>query len=214
MVNWCKFNRLYVNWTKTFAMFVTNKHDVLPNKITVGNNLIDVVEEFKLLGVTVDNKLNFKKHIDNVVKLINKRLYAISKIFYLSFDVKLLFFKSFILPFFDYCNTLIIYYNSAAIKKLCKCYYFCLLKLFKIDLNDHDCFQINNLLSKYKLFSFQHRIVFRLTVFLFKIKYSQTRPNILNSWIQHTFLDNQNYNLRSNNTIIFLADRTCLKYGD
>lgn len=30
---WCENNRLDINWTKTFAMFITNKHVILPSVI-------------------------------------------------------------------------------------------------------------------------------------------------------------------------------------
>ena len=40
-------------------MFITNKKVKLPNEIEVGNKMVQVVKSFKLLGVTIDNKLNF-----------------------------------------------------------------------------------------------------------------------------------------------------------
>jgi hypothetical protein len=37
LFDWCKFNRLDINWSKTFFMFVTNKHikKQIPNNINV-----------------------------------------------------------------------------------------------------------------------------------------------------------------------------------
>lgn len=31
LIDWCKFNKLDLNWSKTFFMFITNKRDRIPN---------------------------------------------------------------------------------------------------------------------------------------------------------------------------------------
>ena len=56
---WCKHNRLYINWSKTFVMYITNKRVELPKSVDIINQSIEVVDSFVLLGVTLDNKLNF-----------------------------------------------------------------------------------------------------------------------------------------------------------
>jgi len=56
--------------------------------------------------------LNFRKHISNIIKKVNPKLYLYKKLFYLPLSVKIQFFKSFNLPYFDYCSTLIIYYPT------------------------------------------------------------------------------------------------------
>ena len=47
-------------------MFVTHKRIKLPAEIKFGDIIIQVVQEIKMLGVTIENKLNFAKHIANV----------------------------------------------------------------------------------------------------------------------------------------------------
>jgi hypothetical protein len=78
LLDWCQFNKLDINWSKTFFMFVTNKRVKLPKEITVGTKLVNdkkedikvsVVNSFKLLGVTIDNKLNFTEHCSNLKKI-------------------------------------------------------------------------------------------------------------------------------------------------
>ncbi len=90
---------------------------------------VEVVSKFKLLGVLIDYKLNFKEYTQQCL-VINRKLYSINRFFYLPYEVKLQFFKSFILPYFDYGLSLSIYYHKIAIRKLCKMYYICLKKLF------------------------------------------------------------------------------------
>ncbi len=55
---------LDINWSKTFIMFVYgNKKVILPLSIAIDNNIVTIVKEFKLLGIIIDNTLNFQKHI-------------------------------------------------------------------------------------------------------------------------------------------------------
>ena len=82
LLDWCFFNRLDLNWSKTYFMFVTNRRVKLPSEISVkqliNNNIVEVsvkvVNSFRLLGVTLDNKLNFSEHCSNLKKVINRKL--------------------------------------------------------------------------------------------------------------------------------------------
>ena len=66
LLDCCFFNKLDLNWSKTYFMFVTNRRVKLPSEITVkqiiNNKTVEVsvkvVNSFRLLGVTLDNKLN------------------------------------------------------------------------------------------------------------------------------------------------------------
>ena len=64
---------------------------------------IEVVSSFKLLGVMIDRKLDFHNHVDVLKTLVNRKLFSYKKLFFLSFATKVQFFKTFILPHFDYC---------------------------------------------------------------------------------------------------------------
>jgi hypothetical protein len=135
-------------------MIVTNKRLVTPKFIEFESIKIELVTQFKLLGVILDNKLNFIQHIGLQCTSINKKLFAIKRMFFLPFDVKLQFFKSFILPYFDYGSSLLVYFHKQAIHKLCKTYYLCLNKLFKFKFIDKTDDEINDSLKAFNLFSF------------------------------------------------------------
>ena len=94
---------------KTFGMFITNKRIEVPSVLKVSNIEIEIVTSFKLLGVLIDNKLSFQSFSRSLRTAIYKRLFSIKRMFYLSFEVKFQFFKSFIMPYFDYCSTLLLY---------------------------------------------------------------------------------------------------------
>ena len=60
---WCKHNRLHINCSKTFIMYITNKRVVIPKSILINNQKINVVDKFRLLGVLVDNKIKFDTYV-------------------------------------------------------------------------------------------------------------------------------------------------------
>ena len=73
LIDWCKFNKLGLNWSKTFFMFITNKRVKLPSEIEVNGNLVKTVANFKLIGINLDNKLNFSTHCSDLKKIINRK---------------------------------------------------------------------------------------------------------------------------------------------
>jgi hypothetical protein len=186
-------------------MFITNKRVELPKSIEIDGQNIEVVTKFKLLGVTIDNKLTFDDFVAQQCSSINKRLYMIKRHFYLPEEVKLTFFKSFILPCFDYCISLSIYFNKSNLQRLCKMYYLCLFKLFKFNFENLPINEINSLLEPYNLFSFQHRITSRILTFIAKICSKEEAPFELKKSLELIKLINANYFLRSNNQEVVLT---------
>ena len=59
LLEWCKFNKLDINFKKTYFMFITRKRVVIPKSIKVNNIDIDVVPSFRQLGITIGNKRSF-----------------------------------------------------------------------------------------------------------------------------------------------------------
>jgi len=197
---WCENNRLDINWTKTFAMFITNKHVILPSVIEFQEQKIEVVKSFKLLGVTIDNKLNFSKYVGDLRNNVNKRLFSINRLFYLATSVKIQFFKSFILPHFDYCSTLLLYFSKQMIQKIANAYNYCLYKLigFRAKVNYATDFNtVNNNLSKYKLLNFQHRLLNKFRTVSHKIVNRENGPLNLKTTLKTNSSLNKSYCLRN-----------------
>jgi len=198
--SWCSLNRLDINWSKTYVMFITNSRITLPTTVLLNDVSVSVVNEFKLLGITLDNKLNFNKHIATICRQINSKLFSIKRLFELCTSVKMQFFKTFVLPYFDYCISLLVYFPRIMIQKLSKCFYLCLYKLFnyKFDSCPND---INLFLTNYGLFAFEHRVLVRLMTFTNKLGTSLA------------VVDNRtDYDLRNRSELDATASRT--KFGD
>ena len=192
-------------------MFVTNKRVKPPQEVIIDGISIKVVPEFKLLGVTLDNKLSFGKHVSNICLAVNKKLFSIKRIFYLCRSVKIQFFKTFIMPYFDYCLSLAIYFPNAILQKLANCYYRTLFKLFKFDFSGKDFNEINNFLSAYNLFAFQHRLFFRTFLFIFKVFSNPLSPENLKDELKLNETRNLTYELRNKNNLAVVG--ACSKFG-
>ena len=194
LLDWCKYNKLDINWSKTYFMFVTNKHikGKLPKEIEIDGNQVQVVETFKLLGVTIDNKLNFAKYTSDLRITINRKLFSIKRLFYLSMSVKIQFFKTFILPYFDYCLSLLIYFPRHIIQKLSNCFNNCIYMLLKFriepednqEISDEDIIKYNDKLQTFGLFSFQHRLMNKILTFAHKIINNPNSPSELKGLIR------------------------------
>ena len=109
----------------------------------------------------------------------------IQRLFYLATSVKVQFFKSFILPYFDYCSSLFMYYSKALLQKLSNIYYMCLFKLFKFNFIT-DAEEANTFLSQYGLFSFQHRLLVRFSTFSYRMYSLDCAPPSLQNQFKNT----------------------------
>jgi hypothetical protein len=196
-IAWCEFNRMDINWSKTKVMFISRK--VLPKApkfISINNCQVEVVSTFKLLGVQLDSTLKFKAFIANICANVNKRLFALKRLFFLSHNIKIQFFKTFLLPYFDYCTTLTIYIDKTISKKLFKCYYASLFRLFKYNFVNSDLVFVNSRLKKFGLAPIQYRLVSRLFVLVCKIRNSKACPSNL-KYLSNISEKTTCYNLRT-----------------
>ena len=82
-------------------LIIVNNQD---NDTKIGNDVITSGNSVKLLGVTIDNKLNFNEHVDNICKKANNKLQALVRIAkYSSPDKLRIIMKTFIKSQFNYC---------------------------------------------------------------------------------------------------------------
>ena len=196
---WCELNRLDINWSKTYCMVITNKRIKglkELKEISIGNSCVQIVEKFRLLGVLIDSKLNFEQNVSQLRIQVNRKIYSIKKLFFLPLEIKIQFFKTFIVPIFDYCSTLLIYYSKQAIQKLANSYYLCIFKLFKVTFNSDNYNTVNTELKKLGIFNLHHRIIRKLGTFAFKINFFKNPPDLAAEF-KFNYERKINYSLRN-----------------
>ena len=79
---WVARNKLAINISKTKSIVFGTKHSLNPKpqlNLIINNVEIEQVEVTKLLGVTLDCKLSWSKHIDTTVAKMGRSLSIIKR---------------------------------------------------------------------------------------------------------------------------------------
>ena len=81
VICWSDDNKIQLNAEKCKELRISfNINPVEMDPIVANGKNLEVVQCIKLLGLTINSKLTWNDHIDDVVKKINKRLYFLSQL--------------------------------------------------------------------------------------------------------------------------------------
>jgi hypothetical protein len=199
ILDWVKHNLLTINWDKTKFMFLDSKNisEKIPKYISIDKNKVEIVNEFKLLGVTLDSKLSFSHFAKQLAKSVYAKLFSFKKLFYLNEETKIQFFKTFILPHFDYCLSLVVYFPKSILNQIETLYNNCLYQLLKISLKDYILLDQINLLKKHNIMPYKARIFYRLSLFSYKIVNNHFLHDINLTLVRDSQEGSQRYNTRN-----------------
>ena len=105
--NWCNHNKMVINADKTKSMLITTRQkrqSLVTEELNIQIN--GTTDSEKLLGVTIDNNMNWNKQIKLTIKKVSSKLALLKRIKkYLPLCTRILFYKAYILPHIDYCST-------------------------------------------------------------------------------------------------------------
>jgi len=73
-------NFMNINTKKTKEMLLGSIARSTPDKLYINNLEIERVKKFKLLGITINDKLKWNEHVDSICAKVNKRLYFLKKL--------------------------------------------------------------------------------------------------------------------------------------
>ena len=200
LTEWLKNNKLVLNVAKSQAMCFnsnlklpkTAQSERLKLKISCDNNQISFLAQVKLLGIVIDNKLDFGAQSKALSIKINLKSHLLKRSLYLFTEsFKPTLFKLFIQSHFDYCSTLYIHFsNKNHIIKLEKCFTKAILIIIKVKLAKLTLFEqytaLNNTKKNkinFNILPLKHRFFFHLCTFIFNIfkNNNETFINIFNS---------------------------------
>lgn len=183
---WCKNNGMLLNSSKTKVMLVTTSQkrqrlSAVDLKLHYMNESLQMVSSDKILGVHVDNNLNWTDHVKNTSKKISSNIWLLSKLkHYLSQAHRIQFYKSYIQPHLDFCN--IIWGNTSDSNKL---------KIFRLQkracriILDYNVEDSQEAMKSLKILSLYDRIYLRKAKFMFKV-FNEIAPTYIS----------ENFNLR------------------
>ena len=185
-----------------FQWFINNGLKVNPDKchllltsqeslsIKVGNDIIKNKDSQKLLGITINSKLNFDEHVNNICKKTNQKLNALSRIaYYMSFDQRKLILNAFILSQFSYCPLVCMNHSRYVNNKINRIH----ARTLRIIYNDRTS-SFEELLEKDNSDTIHHRNLKILATEMFKVK-NDLAPSIFNNIFERQNM--QKYNLRN-----------------
>ena len=100
---WFGMNVMITNPDKYQAMILGNTNYIF--SFTVNDINIPVKDNIDLLGVNIDNNLQFSSHVKNICTKVNNQINVISRFRKIvPTDVKCKLYKAFIVPYFRYCS--------------------------------------------------------------------------------------------------------------
>lgn len=99
-------------------VFGSNDEEV---SVSISGSLMQESDEEKLLEEILDRRLNFKNHVSNLCKKASQKLHALARVSkYMERSKLELTLTSFVMPHFNYCPLVWIFYDRKPYKKINK----------------------------------------------------------------------------------------------
>ena len=142
-----------------------------------------------LLGIKIDNKLTFEKHVESLCKKASLKLNALTRISsFINFEQRKLIFNSFINSQFSYCPMVWMFHSKKLNDRINRIHERA-LRIVYSDFNS----SFANLLLKDNCCTIHHRNLQKVAIAIFKVKIG-VAPEIVNDIF--SIIDNP-YNLRN-----------------
>ena len=192
--DWCNKNNMAINPSKTTCMTIGSRqklNGLNELKLSVDDINIVNVESQKLLGIHIDNNLTWKTHIDKTCKKLVSKLFLLKRIqYYLTFEMKQLFYNAYITPIFDYGCVTWQRANTADISRIIKLQ----KRSARIILNEGINTPSSEMFKTLDWLTFPNRCNYFTGLIVYKSLHNLT-PVYINDLI--SFSSNENYDLRS-----------------
>ena len=103
---WFDDNKLVLNPEKCKCI-VLPKNYPCDLSFSISDVQVPIVDHLELLGVTIDNLLNFSKHIGKITKKVGNQLDVLSRLKNtLSISSKMCLYNSYVMSYFTYCSAI------------------------------------------------------------------------------------------------------------
>ena len=193
LIEWFSKNQMKANPEKFQFMILGKNSDSTQHSLNVAGSELKGSISINILGVELDQRLNFDKHIDALCNKVATQINAISRIKNnLCIKGKQILYNSFIVGNFNYCNTIWMFTSRRNLSRLDKLN----KRAIKLIYNKHGDYDVlmkdNNHLDIYKM------CVKSLGVNLYKIR-NQISPPYLQDLLK---VKDNCYNMRDPSTYV------------
>ena len=174
---WFNNNVFTLNVDKCKLIITNCENEV---SINIDGNNIRGQKSVKLLGITIDNKLNFHEHISNICRKASLKLHALARVsHFMKIDKLKTIMSAFIESQFSYCPLIWMFHS----RKLNKRINYLHERALRIVYNDYYS-SFDRLLDMDNSFSIHHRNLQKLAIEMFKVK-----NNLSPSFMRKVFLN-------------------------
>ena len=151
------------------------------------------MSEQRLLGITIDNKLRWDLHTNNVCKTVSRRVFLLSKLRYIvDIDTRKLFFNAHIKPHIDYAS--VVWGGcSDVLKKRLNCLHRRAVKLILPDTT----LTTNQKCKKMRIMSLQKQLEYNKGLFIYRVLNNEA-PEYISNLYAHSasrYSNSRNYQL-------------------
>ena len=194
MVEWFNSNSLQANPCKFQGILFKGAKKVNDFRVYVEGTEIEFQSEIDVLGVCIDDGMNFNSHVNNVCKKAGKQVSALQSLTgVLDQKSRMALYQSFVMANCDYCPLVWFFTSGSSISKLEKIQERALRFVLKYSVSCYD-----ELISKAKVDAFRVRAVKKMATEVFKML-----NHISPGYFENNFQKASNpYNLRDNNKLV------------
>ena len=113
-------NSLQANPSKFQSMLLKNKTvNAEDFNIIVDNDILNLTDDMTVLGINIDNKLNFNSHVSSMCNKAGRQLNVLQRLKgSLDYASRLSIYKSFIMSNFNYCPVVWMFTSKSSLLKL------------------------------------------------------------------------------------------------
>ena len=186
LIKWFNDNYFKMNTDKCHLLVTHHEDDV---SAVIDGQTIQSCKSVKLLGVCIDNNLNFSEHVSNICKKVSKKIHALSRVsHYMNKNKLRLIMKSFIESQFGYCPLVWMFHNRTLNNRINVLHERALRLVYK-----DPKLSFEELLTQDKSFTIHHRNLQKLATEMFKVKNNHSPI-----FMKNIFSDSTNpYDLRN-----------------
>jgi hypothetical protein len=107
IADWYRRNKLSLNVKKSNVMIIHRKKNIQDTiDVTINQNKLIQIDSVKYLGLHIDSKLQWQHHVNNMCKNLTKKLAMMNRSAkFVDKQTMIQIYKSFIMPTFDYADT-------------------------------------------------------------------------------------------------------------
>ena len=187
-IKWFRDNYFKLNADKCNLIISKQSEGI---SINIVDEIIECSSSVKLLGITIDNKLNFDEHVTKICKKASQKLHALARISHHMSQEKLrVIMKAFIESQFGYCPLVWMFYSRTLNNRINKLHERALRLVYK-----DTRLSFNELLRKDNSFTIHHRNLQKLATEMYKVT-NGLAPPIMKSVFPERAIP---FNLRNKN---------------